>query len=29
MDEAGNAILINNHLRWHAAKFEQVDFLTV
>lgn len=29
MDEAGNAILINNYLGWHAAKFEQVDFLTV
>ena len=29
MDEAGNAILINDHLGRHAAKFEQVDFLAV
>ena len=29
MDEAGNPILIDDHLGWHAAKFEEVDFLTV
>ncbi len=29
MDKAGNASLIDDHLRRHAAQLEQVDFLPV